>query len=212
MTADTTELSLDRRVGRRVAALQHDLLSDRQGRAHAAATQLLAVLRREDLSRLPSDPRVMGEIEMLSPPPDRLDSDDLSWDERAVYQALGLYAVHQQSRDTPVHVLGRSVGSATRQLGLLRSDDRELDPPVLRRFHAVGTATSHERRVGLLRALVTMFRSEGVPLDYGRLALDLRSLQHGRTAPGVLLRWGRDLYRNPPTTSQPSDTSRTETP
>ncbi len=46
-----------------------------------------------------------------------------------------------------------------------------------------------------MRGLITQFRAEEIPLEYGQLAQDLRRLQNPRTAPGVRLQWGRDYHR-----------------
>jgi CRISPR system Cascade subunit CasB len=67
--------------------------------------------------------------------------------------------------------------------------------PVRRRFNAVVTATSFDEVTHHLRAIVSLLRSESIPLDYARFADDLLLLQHRARAESVLRRWARDLYR-----------------
>lgn len=115
--------------------------------------------------------------------------------ERAIHVALTLYAVHQQSQDRPMHVRGRSFGTA---LGRLRYVDGEENPGVIRRFQALGTATDLAEATVHARALVTLLRGAGQGFDYGLLARDLVALQDPRRAQTIRLAWGRDFFRTRP--------------
>lgn len=125
--------------------------------------------------------------------------------ERAAHEAITLYALHQQSKTTAVHRQDISLGSAARRL--VRATGRE--DAIRSRFQAVATAGSASGLFHHLRALITMLRSEGIPLDYGQLAIDLRRLHHGGRADQVRLRWGRDFHRatNEDPDDSPSDES-----
>lgn len=127
--------------------------------------------------------------------------------EWATHAAVCLYAVHQQSQPVDMHVPRRNLGGAVLALQRSRSSGDEADPPVLRRFYALATATDFVETLQHLRGLVTLFRSERVGLDYGQLAVDLRRLQQPGTALGVRLAWGRALYRRP---RKPNDQSPTQ--
>jgi CRISPR system Cascade subunit CasB len=123
--------------------------------------------------------------------------------EHAIHAALTLYALHQQSKSAQMHQSGVSLGQAVRRLGQAQASEEAT----LRRFHALGTASSFEELVYHLRGLVTQLRgaTPPIPLDYGQLAVDLRQLQAATRAPAVRLRWGRDYHRRP--TSEKTTTS-----
>jgi CRISPR system Cascade subunit CasB len=102
--------------------------------------------------------------------------------------------------------LGRSIRLLVNRVS---PDSTKNDNPVLRRFHALGTASSLPETLHHLRGLVTRLRSEAIPLEYGQLAQDLRRLQVPRTAASVRLQWGRDYHR---TTTDPTQTAETGDP
>ncbi|MDO5697171.1 MAG: type I-E CRISPR-associated protein Cse2/CasB [Dermatophilus congolensis] len=206
-------------VRRRVVTLQQQYArGGTQPTAFAAGT--MAALRRAD-PRLPGDDPalwefVLGEIpEGLTKPGSQTPTPY----ESAAHAALCLYAVHQQSRTEPMHVLGRRFGQGVRDLARQRAGEREpLSPGVVKKFQVIGTAVTPARRLGSLRSLLTLMRSAspGIGLDYGLLARDLRRLSDPALAPGVRLAWGRDLRRlvspgdgadaTPDTPANPTDT------
>jgi len=134
-------------------------------------------------------------------------SDAPTRDEIAVHTAMTLYAVHQQSQLLPMHASRVSFGSA---LGAIRYVDGKENAGVVRRFQAMGTASSLEELVHHARSLITMLRSANRGFDYGQFAEDLVMFQKPGRADRVRLKWGRDFYRAavPPTTT----TSATEEP
>lgn len=184
---------LRRAVLNRVQPLQRLQLS-----RQPAAAGRLARLRRALTAAPGSDadvwPDTIGAL-----PAELLGHDDTANSfERATHAAMCLYALHQQSQPLGMHVLRQDLGTAVQVLRP-RNDTQEGDvDPVLRRFHALATATSYEETLYHLRGVVTLLRAKHVGLDYGQLAVDLRRLQSGKTAPGVRLAWGRGLYRRPP--------------
>ncbi len=157
----------------------------------SSAGGALAVLRRAIGSSPGADPMVWGHVLDGFPPALQGRSDEPSHAEWAAHAALTLFALHQQSQREPMHRSGVSFGRATRELGLKVGNE----DAVLRRFHALSTASSIEEMMHHARGLITQFRSSRVPLDYGRLASDLAKFRNPRLAGGVRLAWGRDYYR-----------------
>ena len=178
---------LARHVTAHVVRLQEGYLANRP-----QAVASLARLRRAVTAEPGGDPSVWFEI--FDGFPDSLlgHTDEPSAAERAAHAAITIYAVHQQSRVEPMHRKGVSLGAAVRLLGQKTASEEAT----LRRFHALGTASSLPETMHHLRGLATQLRGASVGLDYGRLARDLNRLQNRRTAPGVRLEWGRDYYRN----------------
>ncbi len=166
----------------------------------AAAAARLARLRRALVSSPGSVPEAWADTVGALPPHLQGATDAPNDVERAMHASVCLYALHQQSQGAPMHTTGREhgLGSAVRMLRQRRarpgSTDAD-DDPVLRRFHALATATTFSESLQHLRGLVTLLRGEAIPLDYGRLAADLRRLQDAGRSPQVRLGWGRDLYR-----------------
>ncbi len=186
-------------VAGRVSLWQSVLLGDSREDLRSSTVGVLAQLRRCNTAAAPTNLTVMGELTDLVPKTFVRDTPHLTRGEQAVFDALVLFSVHQQSRRAPMHRPGISVGDAVRRLAHEPGSTGELDPAVMRRFHAMGTATNHARRVDLLRALVTLLRSREIPLDYGRLSRDLYLVQRPASSGGVLLRWARDVHRSPST-------------
>ncbi|UGT59942.1 type I-E CRISPR-associated protein Cse2/CasB [Nocardia asteroides] len=113
--------------------------------------------------------------------------------ERAAFDAITLFALHQQSRTSAMHRAGIGLGAAVRVLGTRAGSE----DAVRARFHALGTAQDHPARLIHLRGLITQCRAFDIALDYGRLAVDLGRLDRNTYADRVLLAWARDLHRRP---------------
>lgn len=169
-------------IDRRVRRLLQDL-----GRT-SAATAILAQLR-NSVGREPGSVPAIWEV-TIADLPGRAVGDDPTPEERASHAALTLFATHQQSRPTPMHMRGPGVGEAVRRLAA-----GDAEAAVRRRFHAVATASSFEEACHHLRGIVTQLRTAGVPLDYGQLADDLLRLQRPGGDEVVRRRWGRQYYR-----------------
>lgn len=173
-------------VTQRVQKLQSAYL-----RGESGATASLARLRRAISDEPGANPVVWQET--LGLPSQFVGrGDEPSRAERAVHYAITLYAIHQQSQGKSMHHNGYGLGRAARQLG---KDDGSSEQAVLRRFQALGTATSLGEAATHARGLVTQFRSKGIPLDYGRLAAEFVQFQDPRQIGSVRLNWGRDYYR-----------------
>lgn len=174
-------------VGQKVYALQRAYTERRD----PEATAVLARLRR-GVGKEPGELPELWEVTFEDLPVPEYDSDEPTPLERAVYTALTLYAVHQQSQSAPMHRQGSTLGAAVRQLRRQAASDEAVQ----RRFEALGTADSFREVVHHARGLITQLRGAGIPLDYGRLADDLYRLQdtRGRAAARVRLSWGRDFH------------------
>ena len=171
------------------------------------AVRTLAALRHVDATRPGTDPN-LWEVTLGHLPDDLVGhgASPATYAERAVHAAVVLYAIHQQSRPGPMHATGIGLGQAARMLSARRSTSTEWDPGTVSRFQHLCRAQQWAIRLENLRELVTLMRSEDVPLDYGRLAADLWRLQTS-ASDRVLLSWGRQLHHLPsdaPTTTTES--------
>lgn len=187
-------------VARTVTALQQQHLAE-----SSAARAALARLRRGVGRPVGALPELLPYVLNPSAPPTR--QADPTADEIAAYTALTLYAVHQQSQASPMHVPSVAFGQA---LSRLRGSGADENPGVVRRFQAMTTASSFDEVVHHARGLVTLLRTAGLGFDYGRFARDLVDLQNPRRADGVRLTWGRDFYRVAPHPDQPAAPDATE--
>jgi CRISPR system Cascade subunit CasB len=175
----------------------------------AAATAQLAHLR-QGISRAPGALPAIWDLTIADVP--RPGNDDApSPQERASHAAMTLYALHQQSQREPMHVPRVSLGGAVRRLVLARERaagapteaaeplpptkvDPERERAMRRRFDALLTGTSVDEVLHHLRGLVSLLRTHGIGLDYGRLADDLERLYDRRHVDRVRLAWGRDYH------------------
>lgn len=129
-----------------------------------------------------------------------------SHEEWAVYLALTLYALHQQSNDIVcVSQPGCTLGRAVRRLAeqTVASGQDWTESSILRRFNALATAEEITEISHYLRGMIQLLRAakpDSIPLDYPRLAVDLYGLQCdapqlAQLPANIRLRWGQDLYR-----------------
>jgi len=192
-TQASTRTVVGDHVGRVVTVLQARYLpSVSRARPDSGAAAALARLRRAPVDDLAEG----GVFDLVYDDlPERLMSDagEPTAAESAIHAALVLYAGHQQSRGEPMHVYGRSLGRAARELAIIRGDGA-LDEAAVTRFQRVATATGRAARLAQLRSFIALLRSHGIPLDYARLARDLYDLDQPDGAARVRLRWGRDLH------------------
>jgi CRISPR system Cascade subunit CasB len=111
-----------------------------------------------------------------------------------------LYAVHQQSNQTPMHRTKVGLGFAVQTLARDRSRDGEPDQAAIRRLHQVVLSTDPTGRLYHLRGLISLLRSQPIPipLDYGQLGADLyRLFDPKQNSDSVVARWGRELHNRP---------------
>ncbi|MGR6924575.1 type I-E CRISPR-associated protein Cse2/CasB [[Actinomadura] parvosata] len=178
-----------------VSELQNGYLADR-----SIAVAALAQLRR-GAGKLPEDvPELWGMAGT-----ERLYSDQHLSErealraELALFAAITLYALHQQSKPTPMHRAGAELGAAVRQL----MPNGGLDEPIRRRFVRLGTATTPAVLTERLREVVILLRNASIWLDYGILARQLYQAQDPDGLRQVRQRWGRSFHSYRPAGSRP---------
>lgn len=138
----------------------------------------------------------------------------------AVFHALTLYAVHQQSVATTMHngdndlrPRGTSIGHAMRDLCVRRAPEGMSDPwkhsdnkGVVRLMESATTSHSVPELVGHLRHVVSLLRKESIPLDYVRLARDIHTWsRHWRGK--AANQWAMDFYTPVNTRNDNPDTT-----
>lgn len=156
----------------------------------------LANLRR-GVGRAPGElPELWGSFLQEMPPEFFTQSGSATAAEWAVYLALTLFALHQQSQEKPMCAQGAGIGQAVRRLSNRQKEDPQ-ESGAFKRFSALVTSNSIEEVSQHLRGLIQLLRSEGLPLDYPKLAFDLFELQFPDSAPRVKLRWGQDYFCQP---------------
>ena len=154
---------------------------------------MLANLRR-GVGRIPGDaPELWGIFLQDMPLELQSKNGTPTAGEWAVYLALTLYALHQQSQHTDMNMPDISLGSAVRRL----ADGEPEGSPSFRRFQKLLTASSIQEIAHYLRGMIQLLRDKAIPLDYSRLAKELYLSQFQTTAPQVRLLWGQDYYYNP---------------
>ncbi|MFG1861054.1 type I-E CRISPR-associated protein Cse2/CasB [Microbispora bryophytorum] len=187
-----------------IAELQAGYIADR-----STAVAALAQLRR-GAGKLPQDaPDLWGiaGIERLYSEQGLSEHDlDHMRDkaESALFVAVTLYALHQQSRKTDrMHRPRADLGAAVRRL----MPKAEIDEPIRRRFVRTGTATSLDALAYRLREIVSLLRgaSPPIPLDYGLLARQLYQAQWPDGLRQVRQSWGRGFHAYRAPDGSPSD-------
>ncbi len=117
------------------------------------------------------------------------------WREPAAHLAIGLFALHHQSRAPgSMNKEGWSLGKACRVLAFRRKSSGASEDGVARRCQAALAAETPEALGVHLRGLVTLLRGEEVPLDYKRLYSDLCSWLWPESRRRVCLAWARDYF------------------
>ena len=123
-----------------------------------------------------------------------------------VMAAFRLYARHQQSESVPMAIceqgdedarnaLRRSFGWSCWKAGSAagkRGQDKA--PGIKRRLASLETASDFDGIELQLRGLISIVKTEDVPVDYFLLARDLYLLQIPSCRKDVFLRWSRDFY------------------
>lgn len=182
-----SEQSLGQFIARRIGTLQDGVIKNR-----SSAVGAMARLRRSVGTEIGEDPTVWRIV--FDGFPERFQrGDDPTPEELAAHAALCLFALHQQSQGTQMHLRGIGLGSAVRRLAQPPGED-EPQESIVRRFNALVTADHSAEVRQHLRSLIGLFRANAIPLDYGRLAEDLAGLDRNRRD-HVQLRWSRDFSR-----------------
>lgn len=204
-TSQTPTLATERRyVGDIVGDVAGEYITDLQRGYRTdvgSAVALLAQLRR-GAGKLPADvPELWGLTGTDRLYQQTLSETDASRAEAALFLALTLYALHQQSRtERDMHQPGARFGASVRRLM-----GEEVDEPIRRRFVRIGTASTLPTLAYRLREMVTLLRAESIPLDYAQLARQLYRAQLPGGLAEIRQAWGRGFhaYRPPATAAQP---------
>lgn len=120
--------------------------------------------------------------------------------ENAIYQALTLYAFHQQGKSPKTDNMHRKGEKRRNSLGLaarkLAKTDDDVDR-ILTRLNCVIHADNLDEMSVHLRSLISLLRNADIPLDYANLARDLFRYQYLAKRDQVRLDWARDFYAYP---------------
>ncbi|MFF9409895.1 type I-E CRISPR-associated protein Cse2/CasB [Streptomyces anandii] len=176
-------------VGRELARLQRGYLADRPD-----AVAALARLRRGAGRDTAAVPDLWGLIDLEPVYGDAKLRTEAA--ETAVYTAMTLWSLHQQSRSSGMHRPGVELGAAVRRL----MPAGEIDEPVRKRFVRAGTAATLPVLAVRLREIVLLLRGQDIALDYALLADQLYRWQQPGGPDRVRRLWGRAFhaYRTTP--------------
>lgn len=159
-----------------------------------ASIAMMARLRRGVGKTLGESPETWELIMTIIPEDlmDNLTGTEVTEAESAVYSAMTLFAIHQQSKSQSVNQGGISFGRAVGRL--VRSNDSKA---LQRRFNAVITSSDIVELTHHVRGLIQLMRSSEptIGFDYPQFAKDLYNYQFPDGKRNVVLRWGQDFYR-----------------
>jgi CRISPR system Cascade subunit CasB len=111
----------------------------------------------------------------------------------AEHAALTLFAVHQQSQDTPMHKADEHIGAAL--LKLRNSKQFAANPQALdERVNAAATASSVTELVHHLKGLVTLLRGQQLPFDYTQLVHDIADWRWSSSRTRIRRQWGAHYF------------------
>lgn len=127
---------------------------------------------------------------------------ELSYMEQAIFTAIQMYAIHQQSNVESVLKFGNNDENESREkkykanigdaLATLRSDESES---IDKRFNAMITATNFNKLSYHLRQMIKILKSKSdAKVDYAKLAEDFYWFMIGRKEE-VRLSWARSYYK-----------------
>ncbi len=190
-------------VARTVSGLQERLLRDTP---QPEAVSALARLRRG----IGRDPGFDYTLERYLQVPEHLLGYLPADDSKAAHAEYARARRGDPVRPAPAVPPGANARRRARtRLGIGPSGTRVHRPDgVRRRFAALGTASTYHESIYHLRSLITMLREHQIPLDYGLLADDLRTLRRPDGHARMQATWGREFFRSRPGT----DDSATDTP
>ncbi len=156
---------------------------------------MLATLRR-GIGRKPGDLPELWGILFDRIPTELLGKNAISYAEWAVYIALTLYAMHQQSNDQCMNEKNVSLGMA---MAKFAETDEDKQRRVIQSLHLVATARSPYDLAYHFRSVIQILKSKPTGLDYSILAKELYvviyNMASGNDSAAVATRWGRDFYR-----------------
>jgi CRISPR system Cascade subunit CasB len=176
-----------------VASIVHDEVSRLQAgviRARPDAVGRTARLRRGAGRDVAAIPDLWGLLDLgaLFAEEAGLTERERARAEKAVYGAVTLWALHQQSQRHRMHAVnGPDLGTAVRTLML----PGEIDDMLRKRLVRAGSAANFEQVTANLREIVQLLRRQRANLDYVRLARQLYTWQWPGGPSEVRREWGR---------------------
>ncbi|MDO4466873.1 MAG: type I-E CRISPR-associated protein Cse2/CasB [Bacillota bacterium] len=120
-----------------------------------------------------------------------------SKEEWAIYNALTLYALHQQGNEMSTKDMnqkGISLGKAASMLVQSGDGSDGNRERISRRFNQIALADDIETLSYYLRTFIPMLRANKIPLDYPMLANDIFYYQFETSRHQIKLKWGQDFY------------------
>lgn len=178
-------------VGRKIHILQAEADSG-SGKA------MLANLRR-GIGHEPGElPQLFG-ILLADMPEDFWSKSGIATKEEWVcYAVLTLYALHQQGYDAgsqPMHTDEEvSMGKAMYRLLAAFEGDPNAEQRIVQKLRTLATSVDMKELSHHLRGIVQLLKSNGISINYKRLAGDLYEMQFPDGKRQVCLRWGQDFY------------------
>lgn len=159
---------------------------------------MLANLRR-GVGREPGElPQLFGIL--LDDMPEKFwsKSGAVTKEEWVCYTVLTLYALHQQGYDTgsqPMHTdENMNLGKAMYKLAASYDGDANGEQRSVQKLRMLATSVDQRELTHHLRGIVHLLKSNGICLNYKRLAGDLYEMQFSEGRRKVCLRWGQDFY------------------
>lgn len=186
-----TKKEVEKFVGSRLHILQAE--ADSGGRR-----AMFANLRR-GVGREPGElPQLFGIL--LQDMPEDFQSRDgnATREEWACYTALTLYALHQQGNDPKgkqMHTEEEvTMGKALALLEASYGQDPNAEQRMVQKLRTLATAANEKELSYHLRGIVQLLKSEGISINYKKLAGDLYEMGFPEGKRRVCLRWGQDFY------------------
>lgn len=173
---------------------------------NADARAALATLRR-GLGKSPAEIPEVWAVTMTWENADGADAASDSRADWAVHTALTLYARHRQGKNGSMNDDGSSFGAA---MGALRRHDADKAQSVVRRFNAAVTSEDLAEFSRHALGAVQLLRAAdfAAKIDYPAFAADLFVYQFPALRDDIVLKWGRDFWRE--FTNTPKDTEGAE--
>lgn len=140
-------------------------------------------------------PEIWGYF--LADLPDELDSqaDEPTKAQNAIYNAMTLFAVHQQSsdiKDKCMHSPNIRLGTACARL--IDPQDEKSEERIIHRLNAMMSSVSLKAMINHLRSIITLLKSEDIPLDYADLAQLIFLYQFPDKRKDLKYQVARDFY------------------
>lgn len=160
---------------------------------------MLANLRR-GIGREPGElPQIFG-ILLQDMPEEFLSRDGtVTKEEWVCYVSLTLYALHQQGYDVRSQQMhteeDSSIGKAMYKLMMAYDGDPNAEQRMVQKLRMLSTSVDKKELSYHLRAIIKLLKSNGITMNYRKLAGDLYEMQFPEGKKRVCLRWGQDFYR-----------------